>query len=72
MIYIRGDIPSKILDKHELPHNIESILLNWTLGKLNGYFLELTTPPPIHKMISTIWKRLTKILILVAATIKLF
>ena len=40
MIYILEDIPSKLLDKHTFPYNIEVYLLNSILGNVNGYFLE--------------------------------
>lgn len=41
MIYIREDIPTKILEKHELPHDIEGIFIE--LNFINVKWLLLGT-----------------------------
>ena len=40
MIFIRDDIPSRLLTKHVFPDLFKVNLLSWTLKKLSVYFLE--------------------------------
>ena len=39
MIYIRDDIPSRLLSKHVFPSNIEGFTENWILGNVNDHSL---------------------------------
>ena len=40
MIYIRDTIPSKILEKHSCPNNIECLFIELNFRKCSGYFAE--------------------------------
>ena len=40
MIYIRDTIPSKILEKHSCPNNIECLFIELNFRKCSGYFVE--------------------------------
>ena len=40
MIYIRYTIPSKILEKHSCPNNIECLFIELNFRKCSGYFVE--------------------------------
>ena len=58
MIYVREDIPSKILEKHELPHDIEGIFIELNFIKVKR--LLFRTYHPRRKMTSTILRHLIK------------
>ena len=49
MIYIRKDIPTKILEKHELPHDIEGIFIELNFRRVK-WLLFGTYPPPFKKL----------------------
>ena len=40
IIYVREDIPTKILTKHNLPEDIEGIFLEINFESSNGYSVE--------------------------------
>ena len=39
MIFIRDDIPRRVLTKHVLPADIESLFIELNFRKISGYFL---------------------------------
>ena len=59
IIYVRGDIPSKLLERHKLPHDIEGVFIELNFKKSNGCFLEPITPR--RKMTSAILRHLIKL-----------
>ena len=44
MIYVREDTLSKILERHELPHDIEDIFIELAFRKVKWLIFELTIP----------------------------
>lgn len=70
MFYIRKDIPSKIKKTWTTSWYLKVYLLNWILGKLNVYFIDLNTTR--HQMINTILKHYIKFSTLATAMIELF
>ena len=59
IIYTREDIPSKILEKHKLPHDIEGIFIELNFRKVK--WLLFGTYHPRRKMTSTILRHLIKL-----------
>lgn len=59
IIYVREDIPSKILEKHELPENIEGMFIKVNFRKIKR--LLFVTYHPLLKMTSTISKHSLKL-----------
>ena len=50
IIYVREDIPSKILKKHKLPHDNEDIFIELNFRKVKWLlFGTYQPPPPISK-----------------------
>ena len=43
--YVRGDIPSKILEKHKLPHDIEVIFIELNFRKVKWWLFGTYHPP---------------------------
>ena len=66
MIYIRDTIPSKILEKHSCPNNIECLFTELNFRKCSGYFVERIIRHP--KLMNIILIILIKPLTLTATT----
>ena len=45
IIYVKEDIPSKILEKHKLPHDIEGILIELNFRKVKWLLFGTYHPP---------------------------
>ena len=45
MIYVREDIPNKLLTKHIIPSDIECIVLELNLGKCRWLLVGMYHPP---------------------------
>ena len=58
MIFIRDDIPSRVLTKHVFPDDIEGLFIELNFRKLSGYFLEhIAHQLKVTHIISIIWTR---------------
>ena len=59
IIYVREDIPSKILEKHKLPQDVEGMFVELNFRKIKWLLFGAYNPSP--KMTSTILKHSIKL-----------
>ena len=60
MIYVREDIPSKILNKHKFPSDIEGLFVEINLRKTKWLLFDAYRPPTVH--IRLCWTPLSQVM----------